>query len=139
MHRILRFSTAALITGLFFTGCATNEVSQTVAPNNRICVEFDTPNPGWIVGIQEVRVDDMDRLHVYAETKLLANRDSAVAQVITQAGDCIRVERNGREVITYLAGATWKWTPDGVIKVDGLKDYSARIANKKTKKIFPNH
>lgn len=137
MYRILRLSLATLLAGLLFTGCETTQVGQTVAPNNRICVEFDTPHAGWIVGIQEVRVDGMNRLHVYAEVKSRGGADTAFAQVITQVGDCVRVPRYGREVIVYVAGITWNWVPEGVTQIKGVQEYRAQIEDLKAKQVFP--
>ena len=133
-HLIRAFSFS--LAGLALTACNTTQKTQTVNPNNRICFEAEAPNPNWIAGIQEVRVDEMDLLHVYAEAKML-RQDGMTPMVIANIGDCVRVARNGREIVSYLAGANWNWESPGVTKVSGIKEYRGKLKGLKTKVIFP--
>ena len=120
-------------------GCnSTKQAAQTVSPNNRICVDLQTPNPGWILGIQEVRVDKDNHLHVYAEAKIIDGQENRIAAtVISQISDCVRVPRNGRGMTIYLAGATWNWVPEAIIQVSGTAEYRSKISTGSTKALFP--
>ncbi|MGB0371137.1 MAG: hypothetical protein ACPGN3_07265 [Opitutales bacterium] len=139
MIRTLLLSTALIATTFLNTACnSIDQVGQTVSPNNRICVELDAPNPGWILGIQEVRVDASNHLHVYAEAKILKEKENRfTASVISQTGDCVRVPRNGRGMTIYLAGATWNWVPEEIVSVSGVKEYRSQLEGEKTKRLFP--
>ena len=136
LQPLLRFALVSLAS-VSLVACNTIQTSQTVSPNNRICFEAEAPNPSWVAGIQEVRVDEMDRLHVYAEAKSMAREGMMSPMVISKISDCVRVPQNDREIISYLAGATWNWDSPGINRVNGIEEYRKKLKDLKTKVIFP--
>ena len=118
-------------------GCNSKTPVQLVDPNNRICFDLQTPHPGWTLSIQEVRLDGTEHLHVYVEAKTPEQQGMSFSTVISSATGCVNVPRDGREMTTYISGATWNWLPENIIKVASIEEYRSITSKNKPKTLFP--